>query len=339
MEQDSTGSPSPSAPAGASNTNQPTIQTPTDNPPATSQPPATEQKKQKALLITTIICAILAVDGVAFGIYGMFFHQEPTCEAECTESTSDIPNNVEQDTSTDEEIEITDTYVLRDLDEKTALIHHTSQLDSMLSFGGTHSEYMLYKNGTLNDTAKLTNTIEYLGNFLRTPTAMETDTIAADYNLSENDKLFLYKVIDADIADAKYYDTFGEKPVRNTEIDRSTCGIYTYDQALNVYFTFSGCGGTSPIASFYFKTKYTKDSNHAYVYVQTAVINHETRQIYCDAGTFETENAETCEKDTSSDNSAQLTEDDINRDSLATYRLVFNKADNGTYYFTKVEKL
>lgn len=69
MEQDNTGLPNPSTPTGTLVTNEPANQTSTNNSLTASQQSVTEPKKQKTLLATTIICAILALAGIAFGVY------------------------------------------------------------------------------------------------------------------------------------------------------------------------------------------------------------------------------------------------------------------------------
>lgn len=183
--------------------------------------------------------------------------------------------------------------------------------------------------------------INFLGNDVRKIYPAEQDTITADFNLSENQRQMLYNIIDADIADSKYIDTFGEKPIRNTDISKATCGSYYYDQTLNAYFNLAGCGGTSPYASYYYKTKHTKDDSHAYVYVQTALLNYEDGKVYCDVGDIDNlANAEICGTASTDENGWYMfDESNINQDSLATYRFVFDEADDGTYYFTEIEKL
>ena len=332
MEQENNTSNQPNAPTSAPQ--------PEPTPPPTPEPSHDAPRKPKALITTAITCAILAVAGIAFGIYGMFFQPQPKCETNC-EQTSGTASDIQESTSeSNEEVEITNTYILRDLDEKLALLHFTHQTSPTLSFHfGLHSEFPLYKEGNLNDTAKLTRVVYSLGNYSREAYASEKEAIAANFGLSEFETSSI-EVINADIADDKYYDTFGEKPVRETTIDRKVCNSYTYDQSLNIYFSIPGCGGTSSLDSNYYKTKYTTQGDHAYVYVKTAVMDFSSGNIYCDAGSFETENAALCGSGTkNSDGMFEFSEDSIDHDSLATYRFIFNLADNGTYYFEKVEKV
>lgn len=347
MDQDNTGTPNPIAPEGASIANENKSEAPNQttvepvSPAPVTPAPSTDPKKPKGLITTTIILAILAIAGVAFGIYGMFFKTQPNSQPEPNQTSNNTEEPTEEPTTTkNEETEITDTYILRDLDEKIALLHFTNQTGTTLYFPhGIHLEFPLYQNGTLDDVFKLMGVINFLGNDFRQIYPAERDTIATDFNLSENQKQLIYNIIDATVADNKYTDTFGEKPIRNTNISKTVCGSYYYDQNLNSYFTLAGCGGTSPYASYYYKTKYTEDDDHAYVYMQTAVLNYENGKIYCDAGNFESEDAEICGTGTQDGYGYTFSENDISRDSLATYRFVFNKADNGTYYFDKTERL
>lgn len=312
--------------------------------PAPQTPPTPDSPHKspnsKPLIVTTIICAILAVAGVAFGIYGMFLKPEYAGQPETDQIPTSVEQTEESTATSNEEVEITDAYVLRDLDEKIALLHFTNQTGPTLVFqNGLRFEFPLYQNGTLSDEYKLMGVIGFLGNNVRQIYPAERDTIATDFSLSENEKQALHEIVNADTVDQKYIDVFGEKPIRNINISKAVCGAYYYDDTLNSYFDLAGCGGTSPYASYYYKTKYTKDNNRAYVYIQTAILNYENGNIYCDAGNFESENAELCGRGTQESYGYTFTEDDVNRDSLATYRFVFNKADNDTYYFDKVEKV
>lgn len=50
----------------------------------------TTQQNNKTPAITCILCGILAIAGIGFGIYGMFFQPKPTCEIPGTTNTSEM---------------------------------------------------------------------------------------------------------------------------------------------------------------------------------------------------------------------------------------------------------
>ena len=101
MEQGNNTSNQPDAPTSAPQP-EPTSQSgPTPPPTPTPEQSHDASKKPKALITTAIICAILAVAGIAFGIYGMFFQPQPSCETNC-DQTSD---NDSKDDSNPSEIE------------------------------------------------------------------------------------------------------------------------------------------------------------------------------------------------------------------------------------------
>lgn len=124
MGQDHTGTANPLTPDGVSTTNEDKADTANKTtvepvPPATlttdpitspSTPtPLADPKKPKGLIAAVIILAILALAGIAFGVYGMFLKPEPKCEANCQETSNDSSNNSPQ-TPTDE----TEKYILSD---------------------------------------------------------------------------------------------------------------------------------------------------------------------------------------------------------------------------------
>ena len=64
--------------------------------PVESLPPE-KPKKSKGLLCATILFAILALAGIGFGVYGMFFNKSPECITNC--GTNDITITDDTDTA------------------------------------------------------------------------------------------------------------------------------------------------------------------------------------------------------------------------------------------------
>lgn len=63
------------------------------------QPAVEKPKKSGGLIATATIMTILALAGIAFGVYGMFFFPKPTCESE-TPNTNTSETTTENETTT-----------------------------------------------------------------------------------------------------------------------------------------------------------------------------------------------------------------------------------------------
>lgn len=96
MDQESTISNQPAESSSLPNSN-------SDNPLQTATPPSgptssttpampnqSKPQNTKALLATTIICALLAIAGIAFGVYGMFFQPQPINQPETNQASISI---------------------------------------------------------------------------------------------------------------------------------------------------------------------------------------------------------------------------------------------------------
>ena len=148
--------------------------------------------------------------------------------------------------------------------------------------------------------------------------------------------------IDGDIVSKRYKEVFGEKLSHEGS---ESCYTYLYNSTNNFYYEnpVGGCGGTSSYKTFHYKNKYTIEDNNAYVYVAVALSNAEDGNVYCDlsyldiSGVFKlAEDAKVCGTVSGNEDFAL---NESNYQDFAQYRFVFNKANDDTYYFSKVEKL
>ncbi len=297
-------------------------------------------KSSKPLICTLIILVVIAI--AAAGVFAYLYFTKPTTPpSEPSEETSQETPPEE----TAEETEITDTYILRDLDEKMAILHRTEEtgrsiLRNVYEYGYT---LPLYTKGDLSDIAKLTHTAlsiipdRYLG----------YDEIQAiikeqgfDERTAEEYKNSSPKGINSETLAAKYYDVFGETPVKGSTNSDRYCPMTYYNSQYDFYYDPGiGCGGTGPYTGRFYKNKYTSDGEHAYVYVNAGTHDGEDGKIYCDVINYEASGLElpaVCGEAESRDG---FVLDESNYQKFAEYRFVFNKADNGTYYFVKAEKL
>ena len=131
MNQDNAGTPNPIAPEGVSTTNETvttaetTVGTVTPTPTITQ--PLVQPKKPKGLIATIIILAILALAGLAFGIYGMFLKPAPKCETKI----SSLQNEISEKEAKIAELETTisnletESKETSEIDEQTQSIEET----------------------------------------------------------------------------------------------------------------------------------------------------------------------------------------------------------------------
>lgn len=307
-----------------------------------NQTPPTE-KPQKSSKPLIWVLSILAVIGIAAaGVFAYLYFTRPTT------TPSEPPQDTSQETppeETAEETEITDTYILRDLDEKMAILHNTDETGPIIKKLGVGYGYVspLYKNGTLSEIARLAHISEaiapnhYLG-------GAEVEAAIAeqgyDKESAQSFRDIVHEGIKGDTMAAKYKDLFGEDLVKGAANGEYYCPGAYYNSQYDFYYNpVLGCGGTGPYFGVYYKNKYTTDGEHAYVYVSAGTFNAEDTKTYCDIfeyGVSEPSKPAVCGED---ENPDSFTINESNYQKFAQYRFVFNKADDGTYYFVKAEKL
>lgn len=316
--------------------------------PETPETPEKEPKqpKSKRLIILVVIFAILAAVGIGFGIWGIInANQKP---APAPVAPTDPEPTPEPTDNPDEEVEITDTYVIKDLDEKISVLYGWGdQTGTTIATGhGVHPEFPLFVNGNLSDDAKLSHIgIAMQGSSSTISASTDiVDTVMANFPevTSGWDWKSVYdelngRIFAKDKFESKYREVFGSD-VPLDALGSSYCPSVYYEES-GYYFMFGGCGGTSPWEAYYYKNRYTTNGDHAYVYVNAGVVNLENDKIYCEI--FPYSDDYYGDESLACDNYAggDFTIDASNHDKFAEYRFVFTKADNGTYYFEKVEKV
>ena len=306
-------------------------------PQVTSKP-----KNHKATIWALSILAIIALAAAGVFAYLYFTNQNPTPET--------VVKNDEDTPEPTEEVEITDTYTLRDLDEKIAILHDTSETGPTIGKGtvvGGYSDNILnmYKNGYLDPLSiQVAYVINAIKPQFRHLNAAEREAVISMVQPEYREELqnVILWGIDGDLVASKYQDVFGKELARETS---DNCYTYKYDSTYDFYYQnpIGGCGGTSPYKTSHYKNKYTVAGNNAYVYMYVALSDAETNNVYCDVAFLNTSGPFDLSSDAKvcaplpADGSFTLNES--NYQDFTEYRFVFNKADNGTYYFEKVEKL
>ena len=308
----------------------------------------------KGLIAGMILCAVLGLAGVGFGVWGVIQAQNKSGQSsgettQTEQNTSQTEGGTEQQgggTESAGETEITDGYMLNDLNEMLVILHAVADdpenavdNDVIVLRAGTHPEFPLYQHGGLTVPAKLARTIESLRNYTRDSYNHENKIIMEDHadkltgwDLSRNS----VEVIDADVVKKKYHDLFGEDLDLNADFSQY-CPSYVYNARLNMFVNLSACGGTSDATTWYYKEKYTTDGDHASVYVRAATASGQEMKVLCDVAVDYKYDAVTDCSEKYAYDGFELNQ--TNYQDFAQYRFVFKKAGDGTYYFERVEKV
>ena len=305
-------------------------------------------KKQKTLIIILSVFLVFALVAAGVFAYLYFSNQGNTNQDDSNQTQTDTTSDTQEPMVADEEVEITDPNVIQELDQKIAILHGTEKTDPTLTISmGLHHEYPLYINGTLSEAAKLAHLARTAQQtFVLSPE--EKESIIAEQGYDNDMANYVrgqeMKGIKADVFSAEYVDLFGQQPSKEGINDQNYCPKVMHNVTYDFYYLDARCGGTGPYTSSYYKSKYTADSDHAYIYISAGTVNAENNVIYCDvinSETIGTNPPDICGQWSNEgyNNYNNFALDGSNYQDFAQYRFVFNKADNGTYYFDKVEKV
>lgn len=313
----------------------------------------------KLLIATTIICAILAITGIAFGVYGMFLKPTLKCETNCEQTSSSPSDDQEPTQFSNNEVEITDSATIDDLDKKIAILFNTDNTDRTFNtgMGIAYYDLKLFKQGDISESDKvrsvITNALELK------PLDEEKVNAAVSQNgySGEIENLFRQSIkgVDGELVAKKYREVFGDTLVKGEIVEY--CGYYKYNKQYDFYYSgIPGCGGRTPYSELYYKHSYTEDENHAYVYTSAAVISptfgktpegYNTEDapfyVYCDVSYLGdngiVEDAKVCATLQSYEEKEAFRLDESNYEQYSNYRFVFDKNIDGNYYFNRVEKI
>lgn len=318
---------------------------------------ANKKSHNKTIIILLSIFSIIATAAaVVFGVM-YFTNQKPTDQP--TPETSVQEEETEQAA---EETEITDENLKKDLDEKISILFNTDFTGASLTAKGIGLyDEKLFHDGDIGQSEKVRSVIK---NALQLEALNEQEinaAVAQSGLTGEDEKTFRNfkpKGIKGGLVAQRYREIFG----KDFEIGPISvyCGEYEYNAQYNFYYDAGfGCGGTTPIQRLYYKNHYVTDSNHAYVYVSAGflaptfgissegyVAENPPYNIYCDIANSPKENsteisdsAKICESFQDPEESAKFTINESNYQQFAQYRFVFDRANDGNYYFDKVEKI
>ena len=293
-------------------------------------------KSQKPLIWCLGILTLISL--VAAAVFAYLYFTAP-------QDTSSTPTISDSELS--EEIEIEDTYILRDLDEKMAILHDAKETGPLMrreGFGYTKTTPLYL--GKLSEIAKISNIANSITpDYPIGPNEIQSIASEQGYN-KENTEAYLntyHEGYKAETLAKKYLDVFGEELTKGATNGQTYCPEYYYNSAFDFYYNASlGCGGTGPETGLFYKNKYTTDGEHAYVYVSVGTFSAEDNKIYCGIIDYSNSGVSNSERPAVCGEVAGYEDAIIDRDNyqdFSQYRFVFNQANNGTYYFDKVEKL
>lgn len=314
-------------------------------------PSVEKPKSNKANICFLGFLLILALAAAGVFAYLYFTNQKPESNPVAGDGEVVEPT---------EETEITDTQIKEDLDKKIAILFNIDDTGSTFATGGGIGSYdiKLFQDGDISQRNKTDSIIRHTLEFRA---LSEQETVAA-LNQSgytgETELIFRESMangVDGDTVAQKYKEIFGTDLIK--EDTGTHCGGYRYNYEYDFYYDdVLGCGGRTPYERFYYKNRYTSDGKHAYVYTSAAVASltitklseYSTSEdlpynVYCDIaylGNNEiTEDAEVCATLQTYEEKDSFTINASNYEQYAKYRFVFDKSDDGNYYFNKVEKL
>lgn len=275
-------------------------------------------KKSKGLLAATIIFAILALAGIAFGVYGMYFNQPPKCITNCPDSNTSE--------TTTEENPISNAPSISEV--KKVLADKYGFKESRATFSqGLMSDSLWDHLDNFDDTAKLAYTVR-MSEELLTEGEMLTTSPEVVRSISYDTLNERYKT---------YFGNTSDLPKNSQEISINYGGItriiYSPESdTFDVYFAI-GLGGTSAIQQLN-KIAYISGSQEEFTAtLLTVIVNALVTQS--------TGESLLTGRDIANGEYYYMTipEDSIEeiRNSLSEYRLNFIKEDDD-YKLISVEK-
>ena len=314
-----------------------------------------KEQKNIGLVVLVIILIFLVIGLTAFICYdkGLFSKKEEIKQNN---------NTPKQDVA---EKEITDKYIIEDLEEKTMNILTMGQTkllgniskDRSINIGNTYGIYIdKLLNLTEKDKLYIILNNEYLNKTNVEPitTSMYESAKKAYKELWQttnevpNEMLETLEFINEDYIQESYKKYFNYEPshISIKSIDASdkdfSCPAYVYDRDSHGYYQTSECGGTAFPGMLIYKDRYTFKEEEAYAYVNLGSISYDydndvNSVVYKD---LVKNNGNLIYKDNlkyEEANSFKI--DKNNNQDFQGYKFIFQKDKEGIYHFKSIEKV
>ncbi|MBR3177452.1 hypothetical protein IKF27_01435 [Candidatus Saccharibacteria bacterium] len=331
---------------------------------AATKEPEPKPKKRIGLGIMLTVLVLLLVGGALAA--GYLWGNNTVKPANNTGT-----NNSTSNSNTDEETELTDATLKKDISNKVATLHGRKSDDGAInlsSFTTGPLGPIVYKELSSEDKLRFVLDLILSNGSYNTISqderALVESLIAGDplkyvglsvNNSANYDYYSNIKSLPIETVKTKYYDLFGEDP----EILKETrgriveaCSLYVYSEENNSYIHFSPSGCGSPAAGlgsekFFYVYDYTSLSNNIYVYIaagsagvnftQNASGVQQVDSYFVSVGLDE--NSPIYKKLTDGEEGYDFQIDESNYQDFSKYRLVFERNDKGTYSFKRAEKI
>ena len=301
------------------------------------------KKKNSGQTIIIIIMILIIVGLVGYICYdkGIIFESEK----ENTIEKSEIEENK------DEEVEINDKLLIKDLSEKVADLNVKSVIadytvisnpsDSSNKIFNYYFRKDIYENNLTSDTKLdivLNSLIKEFENLSISYENMET-SIQEQFKqyVESGNYAQISNVIEKQVSqkkvEEKYLSLFGEELTNHRTI--GICPLFSYDSKNSVYYYSRTCGGTTAGYTYLYKNKFTVKGENAYVYVNLGFSDGENN-VYDGYPSYDNNGNSTTklvEKET--DN---FTINESNYSKYSEYKYTFKKDTTGNYYFVSLEK-
>lgn len=318
-------------------------------------------KGNKGGIVAVVVILVLAVLGlIGYIILDKTVWNKSSSSQGQSQSQIDAPDEVVVS-------EITDSNIKSELDKESSILFTLYLPDKDYDWSNVVASSMynyvdqLMTDGQLSDEAKVYVTLRALQDYEEAFTKVtssdytesEAKAIMAESTMQNQpaSEFFSYVTkVDADDVAKLYKDIFGEDIKHQSA--KEICGGYYYnaDKGLYLKGLYDGCGGASPISYNLYREKYESAGDKAYMYFRVGTVNCAYDSTTCDyySGFLSYDDAQKATplgsvtaSGTYFDNNgrAKSIVTTENFEQFAPYRIVFDKQDDGSYTFEKVEKL
>jgi len=339
----------------------------------------TTKKEGKGMMFGMIACAILAIGGIGFGVYEMTkkssssesietIKNNGNIDLESICAVTDIKEINEKEITADSEVEITNAYIKNDLNRKISILTSISNIEeddkTVINNSIAYNENENFYSRGFESTSEKAMAVliasdryfksydvrdlewaqDPVSTYLRNTYASTIDSIKQQG---------VYKSISYSLANKIYSGLFNEDmpkesfggfcPYHFTYIREADAFVNTMG-----YDGIGGCGGTGFMGVFVRKDSFKAKKDEAYVYAHIAsagLLDCGADGGYKLMNDFYTYDALDCSNMISDNvpiNMGGIATGEIDSsllDQAASYRFVFKKNTDGTYFFDKLEKL
>ena len=335
---------------------EPEIPLEADGFPVMPEPP----KKKNTTRIVLIVILVLAIIGcgVAAAIVLMNPSKSGGSGGNSGAPTSNPDTPDAPDTpDTTEEVALTDETILSDINNKLGILMGVNWENSHAEASGIiFRDVRVLTEGSLEQSEKAFSVLSNMQSGILTDEQKQAI-------LKDNDEYFTaianYRA-DKSVENARaefgnmtvtynagpireeYKKVYGEELPKGATIDSKSCGYFGYNEAFDIYFMESGCGGAST-PRYYYANKYTTDDSNVYVYISAGFVSDEESgvKLYCNLSEYGnvTANSQVCGEINATNTGSANSITAENYQNFSQYRVKFTKNTDGSYYFSSAESL